>query len=444
MSDTLPASARTVGRGPARMELARYADRTSVIIALWVGATVIHFVDTIFVSGEWEQVIWVPQYSTLPVFSALMAGAFIGSRIIAWHLMTVYLAFNVVFALLHLVYGALSADSNDFAELALIAAACPTLAVCLMLWRGLAGRVSQKRLVAAMASVAALGALAAFPEKVQALTYEALVAANGASGDEDERIARPRIEADRLWQAQPRLLEAATRLFPTSRSRPERTYLAAVAAMGTQNLFGREAAVALQTLKQRYVGSVRMASLLSNAQDDLLKTPLATVGNIESVVTAASADLAPARDLVIIYLTSHGSREATLSTDLPDYTALQPISAADLAAQLDRTRIRRRVIIVSACFSGSWIKPLANDDTIIITAAAAGRSSFGCSDDRQLTYFGEALLHGSLGTNASLADVFASTARTVARMEQADKLKPSMPQAFVGKNMQAYWRAKPN
>jgi hypothetical protein len=100
------------------------------------------------------------------------------------------------------------------------------------------------------------------------------------------------------------------------------------------------------------------------------------------------------------------------------------------------------VIIVSACYAGSWIKPLASDDTIIVAAARADRTSFGCSDERELTFFGEALLKGPLASGASLADGFRAAKRTVTRWEAEGDNPRSEPQAFVGKNMAAVWNAK--
>ncbi len=67
---------------------------------------------------------------------------------------------------------------------------------------------------------------------------------------------------------------------------------------------------------------------------------------------------------------------------LPGNIPIIAVSANTLADALERSNIRRRVIIISACFSGSWIPRLANDDTIIMTAASAYRTSFGCAEDR--------------------------------------------------------------
>jgi hypothetical protein len=192
----------------------------------------------------------------------------------------------------------------------------------------------------------------------------------------------------------------------------------------------------------RAFGAGQRSVLLANDEASLYRVPLASSTNLDSVLTGLTRKIDPSRDLVVFYLTSHGSRDATLMTNLPDYTDLRSIGAARLAGALERAGIRRRVIIVSACYSGSWIKPLASDDTIVITAARADRTSFGCDDKRALTYFGEALLKGPLAKGASLAESFDAARKTVAGWEGPGL--HSEPQAFVGRNMAGLWKARPS
>ena len=121
---------------------------------------------------------------------------------------------------------------------------------------------------------------------------------------------------------------------------------------------------------------------------------------------------------------------------------MRSISAARLSEALNRAGIRRRVIIVSACY---WKLDQAAGQRrhIVITAARADRTSFGCDDERELTYFGEALLKGPLAKGASLAESFEATRKTVSGWEGAAALH-SEPQAFVGRNMAGVWRASPS
>ena len=45
------------------------------------------------------------------------------------------------------------------------------------------------------------------------------------------------------------------------------------------------------------------------------------------------------------------------------------------------------VLIISACYSGSLIPTLSGPNRMIITAARSDRSSFGCQEENEFTFF---------------------------------------------------------
>jgi hypothetical protein len=55
----------------------------------------------------------------------------------------------------------------------------------------------------------------------------------------------------------------------------------------------------------------------------------------------------------------------------------ETLSPAALA-EIGRTGLRHRVVIISACYSGVFVGPLANDNPLVITAADFDHSTFGC------------------------------------------------------------------
>ena len=69
---------------------------------------------------------------------------------------------------------------------------------------------------------------------------------------------------------------------------------------------------------------------------------------------------------------------------------------------------------------------------MLITAAAADRTSFGCADDRDLTYFGEAFYRDALPKARTLREAFALTRAAIAKREHAEGVTPSDPQAYFG------------
>ncbi|HEY4974359.1 MAG TPA: C13 family peptidase, partial [Steroidobacteraceae bacterium] len=139
---------------------------------------------------------------------------------------------------------------------------------------------------------------------------------------------------------------------------------------------------------------------------------------------------------------SHGSDEPLLSVSngiLP----LEQVSGDNLASALRDSGIKWRVIVISACHAGAFIAPLKDPDTLLITAAAADKTSFGCSDDRDLTYFGEAFYRDALPRAKSLQDAFALTRAAIATREQAEHVTASDPQAYVGAQIEQLLSQRP-
>lgn len=104
---------------------------------------------------------------------------------------------------------------------------------------------------------------------------------------------------------------------------------------------------------------------------------------------------------------------------------------------LDHAGIKWRVIVVSACFSGSFVDALASQTTLVATAASADRESFGCASGRDFTYFGEALLRDALTADGSLVDAFRAAEAAIGARERREGLKASEPQLYIGARIQA-------
>ncbi len=276
------------------------------------------------------------------------------------------------------------------------------------------------------------------------LLLDPYVAAQPAAAQTAEPTQAPLTdkEAAKLWDAQPGLVKHAIGTLKPRVPGRLNVYGIAIAAGGSQHLFGREAHLALDVAAVRFGASYRGGLLLSNGLADILQAPLATHANMMAVGRGIAGRLDPAQDIALVYLTAHGSQAATLQTDLPNNKLLSAISSASLADMLASAGIRRSIIIVSACYAGTWLPALATPDSIVITAARKDRTSFGCDDKRRLTYFGEALLEGPLARGASLRDSFEAARSTVTGWETSGRLTPSEPQVHVGRNMQALWTAK--
>ncbi len=233
--------------------------------------------------------------------------------------------------------------------------------------------------------------------------------------------------------AQPSRIARAFAALPAHGSAPE-TFVLAVGGSGFQEIFDREARRAAAILTTRTTGpSVVLSNTPGQVERGLLASP-ATV----ALATAAIGRRERPQDVLIVYLASHGGDDATIEMAAPRLD-FAPLSAGALARDLARAGLKRRIIIVSACYGATWIKSLASPSTIMITAAAVDRTSFGCDDSRELTVFGKAILGELANRDQSLAQAFARAKRRIATEERAEGETPSLPQAWVGRDMVGAW-----
>jgi hypothetical protein len=114
----------------------------------------------------------------------------------------------------------------------------------------------------------------------------------------------------------------------------------------------------------------------------------------------------------------------------------ETLSPAALAGMLGRTGVQHRVVIISACYSGVFVGPLASANTLVITAADSDHSSFGCQDKVKWTYFGDAFFNRALRHTTDLRSAFATARKLISLRERHDGLVPSNPQISGGKNIE--------
>jgi hypothetical protein len=113
------------------------------------------------------------------------------------------------------------------------------------------------------------------------------------------------------------------------------------------------------------------------------------------------------------------------------------VTPAGLRAALDKAGVRNRVIAVSACFAGGWIGPLASDGTLIMTAADATHTSYGCGRRSELTFFGRAVFDEQFRKTRSFEEAFAKAVPVIQQREIDAGKKDgfSNPQISVGEKI---------
>ena len=251
--------------------------------------------------------------------------------------------------------------------------------------------------------------------------------------DDKGNVLPDPLELGLLKQGQ--LLEDALKAVPPSTPAIE-LYSLVLAGDGKQSVFLREADYVSEMLANRF-GSHGQITLV-NHRDHLLDRPMATRENLHRAAKTLAERTGP-EDLVFIYLTSHGTAEHELVLDQPRLQ-LADMPADELAASLAPLKNRNKIIVISACYSGGFIPALKDEKTLIMTASHADKVSFGCSEEADFTYFGNALFAQALNETDDLQHAFTLAKESVAEREQADGFEASEPQIWAPKGVLNHWQ----
>ncbi|MCB1600804.1 MAG: hypothetical protein KDI66_12380 [Xanthomonadales bacterium] len=252
----------------------------------------------------------------------------------------------------------------------------------------------------------------------------------GYSDADTAPARRVRGSAEALIYRQPQMIaDAVSALRPGVPGQTD-AYLLAFGADANEDVFRNEVSYAQTLFAERFGMAGRTLTLL-NHPDTTEQWPLANLSNLKLALAGIATKMDPDEDLLVLFLTTHGSADHELYVDLQPL-ALDGIRPGDLREALDAAGIRWRVIVVSACYSGGFMDDLASPMTLVMTAARRDRPSFGCGDDSELTYFGRALLVEALNQTRSLTAAFELARESVHERELADDFEASEPQMQMG------------
>ena len=128
----------------------------------------------------------------------------------------------------------------------------------------------------------------------------------------------------------------------------------------------------------------------------------------------------------LVYFTSHGSPDGVVLGD----SLVSPKRLAAMVGSACGTR--PTAVIVSACFSGVFLPALRAPSRLVLTAARADRSSFGCGESDHYPFFDGCVVE-DLPSARDFIDLAARVRRCVAAREDSQGMRPrSEPQVFVG------------
>jgi hypothetical protein len=242
-----------------------------------------------------------------------------------------------------------------------------------------------------------------------------------------EWVAAPEPAAQQL--AEHRRIDAALAALKPQRPGVVDAYVIVVALDGDP-VFSREAREAGRVLANRFDAVGRTIVLANDEGADKAGAP----GSPHTLALALARDaelMDRNEDVLVLYSTSHGvPNQGLVYKDLQRGVGI--IAPSRLARLIDPLGFRNRLIMLQACFSGQFVPALRAPGTVVVTAAADDRSSFGCQAGNDWTLFGDALINHALrqplpfDVQLKRANVLISTA------EEKAGLQPSNPQISMG------------
>jgi hypothetical protein len=202
-------------------------------------------------------------------------------------------------------------------------------------------------------------------------------------------------------------------------------------ALDSDPVFAREAREAARVLSARYAAGGRTLTLAGpdGTRDD---APHGSITALRLALAHLGSVMDGKEDVLVLYTTSHGN-DLGLAYHWGDsgYGVLSPKT---LKQALAEAGITRRILILSACYSGVFVPVVASPDTAILTAAASTRSSFGCQAENDWTFFGDALINRALRQPVGLEEAARTASRSVAEWEAKARFLASLPQVNIGMN----------
>jgi hypothetical protein len=299
-----------------------------------------------------------------------------------------------------------------------------SMAIVVVLGRSFGLR--RRRLAAMVASLFLIIAVTASPFPERPWTAPQSVAV-----DESPKL----VLTQESFEVQQTVFERATESLAPQRAGVTDVYGLVFAPFAAEDVFLNESTLVADVLAKRFDAGGRVLQLVNHV-DTVDSLPWATPLNLKRAIDAIARRMDRENDLLVIYLTSHGARDFQLAAAHPPLS-VDAISPGELRVALDEAGVRNRVIVISACYSGGWVGPLAGSTTLVMTAADADHTSYGCGRASELTYFGRALFDEQLRRTHSFEQAFAAAVPVIRQREQeagkADGF--SNPQISVGEGL---------
>nr|WP_315043178.1 C13 family peptidase [uncultured Moraxella sp.] len=238
--------------------------------------------------------------------------------------------------------------------------------------------------------------------------------------------------SEEAFYAQQNLLENTLKDVLPERPTVRDWYFLGVAGYGEQDVFRAEIELTTEFLNNQFGMMGRSVNLINNPMT-LQVLPIASKTSIDRALQAIAKKMNVTEDVLFLTLTSHGGDKLLEMSNPP--LELDEVDAKWLRQSLDKSGIKWRVIVVSACYSGSFIDDLKSPTTLVITASASDKASFGCTNEAEYTYFGQAFFAESLPKFRRFQPAFEEAIVNIGKRERLMGFEPSEPQFVIGEQM---------
>ena len=260
------------------------------------------------------------------------------------------------------------------------------------------------------------------------LPMESLWYPQAANNDQIESALN--VDVESIYYSQNELLGKLTGELVEEKPGQTDLFFIGFAGDANEDVFMNEA-IAARDIVNNYFYAYGRSLVLINNSDTVNNIPLANGHNLKSSINNTAKLMNKEEDILFLFLTSHGTEDHYLSANFSPFK-LNNINASYIKQALDGAEIKWRIIIISACYSGGFIAPLAGPSTLLITAASADRNSFGCGHDGKYTNFGDAYFEKGLKQTRSFIKAFDHAEKIIFAKETEEGFENSDPQISVG------------
>lgn len=241
------------------------------------------------------------------------------------------------------------------------------------------------------------------------------------------------VTQENIFYAQADMLPNELALLQSGQPNRTDLYFIGMAPYASQDVFFKEVGAVHDIFKSRFHTEGRSLTLV-NHRMALQTAPIASLTSLRKALQHIGSLMNVEEDILFLYITTHGSRTHELSVEFYplELSAITPLA---LKAALAESNIKWKVIVISACYAGGFVEPLKDESTAVITAADATHTSFGCGNQFDFTYFGQAFFDQELRQTYSFMEAFDKARLAIAKREATESLTPSNPQIYISDAM---------